>query len=258
MPWAEIRGVRCYLRILNAEGQDTVVMVHGLYGNHTVFYRCGAKTLADMGYRVVMFDLRGHGMSDFSDREYTLADLAEDLFGVMDYLKIDAAHLVGYSVGANACLKAALMHPERVKSLALVEPSGMKLADLERLPTDVPGVDEFLAEYTESTGITISERNRDDFQRRALELAQRHAKESLLRDVDFFTLADLESIRQPVLLLCGKQSPFADDHELARKRIPEALMKVKTGNHYLPITQSNWLKSEIYVFFSQVQKSVRP
>ena len=253
MAWIEIRGVQFYLRILNAEGKDTVVMTHGLFGNHTIFYRCGAKTLADLGYRVVMYDMRGHGLSGYSDRGYTLAELADDMFDVMDALKIDAAHLLGFSLGANIVLKAVLMHPERVKSVVLLEPSGMKQVDLDQVPNDESGIDAFIADYTEATGLGILPKNRVDLGQRVLRLAEQHAKECLERDINFFAVADLESINKPVLLLCGKQSPFADDQKLALQRIPGASMKVRKGNHYLPITQSVWVKNQLPSFFPKVQ-----
>ncbi len=69
--------------------------------------------------RCIRFDLRGHGRSDAPLTGYRLEDMALDLFGVLDHLKVQAAHLVGSSLGAEVALAAAAMDPERVLSLVL-------------------------------------------------------------------------------------------------------------------------------------------
>ena len=70
-------------------------------------------------YRCVRLDLRGHGKSDAPARGYRLEDMALDVVGVLDALKIDAAHIVGRSLGAEVGLALAAINPERVLSLVL-------------------------------------------------------------------------------------------------------------------------------------------
>jgi 2-succinyl-6-hydroxy-2,4-cyclohexadiene-1-carboxylate synthase len=69
--------------------------------------------------RCIRFDLRGHGRSDAPRSGYRLEDMALDLLGLLDHLKIRAAHLVGSSLGAEVALTAAAMDPERALSLVL-------------------------------------------------------------------------------------------------------------------------------------------
>ncbi|MCL2736659.1 MAG: alpha/beta fold hydrolase [Propionibacteriaceae bacterium] len=214
-----------------------------------MFYRCGAKTLADKGYRVVMFDLRGHGLSDSSDWGYGLSDMTQDLFDVMDALGIDTAHLVGYSVGAVIALKAMLMCPDRISSLVLIETFGMKQSDLDTMPSDQEGIDRSFDIYVAATGLKLTDKQKGDYQQRVEALAQAGARESLMEDVDFITNEKLDTIHKPVLFLGGKQSPYRDDQILAASRVPGAQLKmVKTG-HYLPLTQEAWLKHHLVSFF---------
>lgn len=68
---------------------------------------------------LVRHDLRGHGLSDAPPGPYTIADHAEDLVGLLDYLQIDEVVLVGISVGGMIALDTAARYPNRVKALVL-------------------------------------------------------------------------------------------------------------------------------------------
>lgn len=69
-------------------------------------------------YRVVRYDMRGHGRSPVPDGPSTLADLGGDLLALLDRLGIERAHLVGVSIGGMVSLWTAANAPERVASLA--------------------------------------------------------------------------------------------------------------------------------------------
>jgi pimeloyl-ACP methyl ester carboxylesterase len=70
-------------------------------------------------HRCVRYDLRGFGESSPAVSGRTHLD---DLIGLLDQLRITRAHLVGLSLGANVALAAAVAHPDRVASCALVAP----------------------------------------------------------------------------------------------------------------------------------------
>lgn len=70
-------------------------------------------------YRVILVDLRGHGKSDIPEGGYHMDEMARDVIGVMDYLQMDKAHILGSSMGAEVGLSIAANHPERVISLIL-------------------------------------------------------------------------------------------------------------------------------------------
>jgi pimeloyl-ACP methyl ester carboxylesterase len=74
-------------------------------------------------YRVVQYDNRDVGLSTHLDRasaSYGVEDMADDALGVLDALGIDAAHVVGVSLGGMIAQVAALQHPDRVRSLTLI------------------------------------------------------------------------------------------------------------------------------------------
>jgi 3-oxoadipate enol-lactonase len=71
------------------------------------------------GLRVVRFDRRDFGRSGPATESFRSMD---DLVRVLDRVGLDAAHLVGNSMGGEAALAMAVEHPERVLSLTLLAP----------------------------------------------------------------------------------------------------------------------------------------
>ena len=99
-------------------GQGTpVVLIHGLAGDYSAW--TNQINLLKDEYRVIAFDNRGAGNSTQIDEPISTLDLALDTLGLMDYLKIDAAHVVGRSMGGAVAQHMALIAPDRVKSLTL-------------------------------------------------------------------------------------------------------------------------------------------
>jgi pimeloyl-ACP methyl ester carboxylesterase len=70
-------------------------------------------------FTVIRYDVRGYGGSSQPDRLYSDAG---DLAGLLDYLKVEKAHLVGLSLGGRIAVDCALAHPKRVRSLTLAGP----------------------------------------------------------------------------------------------------------------------------------------
>jgi pimeloyl-ACP methyl ester carboxylesterase len=99
------------------------VFIHGLImDNLSSFYYTLANTCASGGENVMLYDLRGHGLSERPPSGYTLEDSVDDLVALLSALGIDGpVHLVGNSYGGTIGLAFALAYPERVASLILIE-----------------------------------------------------------------------------------------------------------------------------------------
>jgi 3-oxoadipate enol-lactonase len=69
-------------------------------------------------YRVVTYDMRGHGTSPAPSGPYTLDDLVDDLVALLDRLGADRAHVAGLSLGGMVGLRLAAREPARVHRLA--------------------------------------------------------------------------------------------------------------------------------------------
>jgi pimeloyl-ACP methyl ester carboxylesterase len=111
-----------------------VILVHGGLANAN-YWGLLVRALAPH-YRVIVMDSRGHGRSTRDARPYGYDLMADDVVGLMDYLKIDKAALVGWSDGAIIGLDIALRHPGRLTKLfafaANSDPSAVK--DVEHDP----------------------------------------------------------------------------------------------------------------------------
>jgi pimeloyl-ACP methyl ester carboxylesterase len=79
------------------------------------------RPLLEAGYRLVAFDLRGHGESDRPEdpAAYRLTKLADDALEVLDAAGADRAHVLGYSLGSRLALELARQVPDRILTLNL-------------------------------------------------------------------------------------------------------------------------------------------
>ncbi len=101
------------------EGRRPLVFVHGLAASSAFWFH--AAELMGGAWPVLIFDLRGHGRSSIPSSGYSAADHAGDLTGLLDFLKIETASLVGHSFGGSVALHAALRAPGRFRHLALAD-----------------------------------------------------------------------------------------------------------------------------------------
>ncbi|ULG71759.1 alpha/beta fold hydrolase [Macrococcus brunensis] len=96
---------------------DPLIMIHGLNGNLKMFERT-KESLAE-NYRVITYDVRGHGHSD-RPADYTLDDHIDDCLELFTHLGIKKAHILGYSMGAYIALGLVTRYPRKVDKLILV------------------------------------------------------------------------------------------------------------------------------------------
>jgi pimeloyl-ACP methyl ester carboxylesterase len=98
---------------------------------------------------VIRYDHRDTGQSTTGapgEVDYCAEDLTDDLIGVMDALDVDAAHLVGMSLGGYISQIAALVAPDRVRSLTLIASEPLGSTD------ELPGIDERFMDHFGAMG----------------------------------------------------------------------------------------------------------
>jgi len=98
-----------------------VVLLHGLIANGVCWTPLARALEAD--YDLVMPDARGHGRSDAPAQAYRYDDLAADVMGFIDALKLDRPVLIGHSMGGMTAALVANRHPQRLRGLVLVDPT---------------------------------------------------------------------------------------------------------------------------------------
>lgn len=98
-------------------GAMVIIFIHGFPFNKSMWH-LQIKALKD-NYRVIAYDIRGHGNSDSGNGDFTIELFVKDLLSFMDALKIDKTILCGLSMGGYIALNATENFPERFDALIL-------------------------------------------------------------------------------------------------------------------------------------------
>lgn len=115
-----------------ASAKPLVIMLHG-FGSFWWSWRHQLRGLSEV--RLVAVDLRGYGGSDKPPRGYDGWTLAGDTAGLIRALGHTSATLVGHADGGLVCWATAMLHPRRVRALALVSsphPAALRRAAMTR------------------------------------------------------------------------------------------------------------------------------
>ncbi len=91
---------------------ESLVFIHGLSDN--LLYWEALATALRREFKVVRFDLRGHGKSPLGDEEITIDTYANDLKSLLDELDITKTNLIGFSLGGAVAMDFALKFPDCV------------------------------------------------------------------------------------------------------------------------------------------------
>ena len=116
----ETNGIRTnYIR--TGGDKPALVIAHGITDTGATWTRA-ARELAT-SYDVIMYDQRGHGLSEAPAHGYTFSDYAGDLADLFVALDLDQAHVVGHSSGAAIATIFAAKNPAQVDTLILEDPA---------------------------------------------------------------------------------------------------------------------------------------
>lgn len=127
---AEINGVSIYYKVYGEGNGNPILLLHGGLSNGDHFAGI-IPALVEDGHEVITMDSRGHGHSSFDDAQISYAQMAKDVIGLLDHLKIEKADIVGWSDGGIIGLEIALTDPERLNKVvaygANYDPTGVRL-----------------------------------------------------------------------------------------------------------------------------------
>ena len=112
---APVNGIKMYYATYGKPGGTPVLLIHGGLAHGDVWAAQVADLMKD--HRVIVADTRGHGRTNNDGSDYSYDLLATDYLALLDYLKVDAVDLVGWSDGANIGYVIARDAPGRLKHL---------------------------------------------------------------------------------------------------------------------------------------------
>ncbi len=230
----------------------TLVMIHGLLlGNMATWY-FGAATQMALTHQVLLYDLRGHGLSEQSSSGYDLSTMVGDLRALLDAHDLNNVALIGHSYGALIALRFALLYPERVSKLVLVEgplPPSRGL-QIEEFTAQTP-VDRLKA-LPEQLQTMLSGKGRQS--KKLLDRLQFLLTETdLLPKLKVEPDVDDEQLRQlpqATLLVYGRKSQLTEVATRLEQTLAHARLSWLDGGHYLPSELPLELGRIIGAFFS--------
>lgn len=263
MPYVTANGLRIHVQHLGEPGAPPVVMIHGMLSGSLASWYFGLAPALARSHHVVMYDQRGHGLSERPLRGYTLTELTADLEALTATLGPCA--MVGHSFGGLVALRHAIDHPDRVAAVALVDsfipsPTGGAKPDAAAGAHGPRGAD--------SGGIDMeSMRAWEQERRRSRELAGRRRRRrasgeqillggtTVLSDLRHDSQIDpvaLAGLPIPVLCVMGSASPFRSEVEGLCRQLPPDRCRVEVleGGHALHLDAPTQLAEVVTQFLS--------
>jgi 3-oxoadipate enol-lactonase len=247
------------------EGEgDVVVFIHGLGMNRDLWWQ--QKEAFSDRYRVLTYDLRGHGETDAPAGPYSLALFAQDLQGLLHEIGIEKAAVVGLSLGGMIAQQAALDYPDGITCLTLCDtsssnagPTRQVFEDRARIvehegmgPIIVPTLERWL-----TPRYRAAQSHHVDRIATTLRGTNHRAYADSCRAVAHLDLtARLGSIRQPTLVVVGAEdkSTSPEVAQVIAQHIPEARLEIiPAAAHLVPVEAAEAFNSLLRDFLTNVE-----
>jgi len=259
MPFADLPHLRVHYALSGELSQPALILSNSLGTNFSMWD--AQAPWFEKEFRLLRYDMRGHGQSSVPPPPYSVPELAADVLALADSLAIDRFHFCGLSIGGMIGMSVALDSPQRLRKLILCS-TAPKIGTLEswnaRMATvRAQGMKE-IARTTAARWFTPT------FQSSSADVvaAILGAVESMNPDGyiggccavrDFDARAELSKIRVPTLVLTGTHDPAApplDGHFLA-DHIPAARYAELNASHISSLEDASHLTSEVLSFLGE-------
>jgi len=117
MPFADLPNLRLHYALSGPPAAPVLILSNSLGSNFSM-WDAQAPTL-ETEFRVLRYDMRGHGQSSAPPPPYAVSDLALDILALADSLNIARFHFCGLSIGGMIGMAIALQAPQRLGQLVL-------------------------------------------------------------------------------------------------------------------------------------------
>ena len=209
-------------------------------------------------FKIIALDCRGHGGSGkpHDPKKYGV-EMANDVGRLLDHLKIDKAHVVGWSMGSHIALSFAVHHPQRVRTVTLGGSSGINrdrkdlmlavadslekgngigLVILDLTPKNQPKPTPEALKRINDAFHTVNDA-------KALAAVCRGAARDMLSD------KQVEGVRVPTLAIIGADDPLRVGVDQLKKLLPRTkVVVIDKADHWTAITRPE-LVSGLKQFF---------
>ena len=258
MPKVLINGTGIYYEEYGTG--EPLILIQGFAGGANAWFR--QVTVFSKKFKVITFDARGLDNSDVSNIPYTVPVMVNDVLGIMDYLKIEKANILGTSLGGLVAQAFAVTCPERLDKLVLV--STFPGTDILKTSPGLKSVQDIRADMDvgKTMGYFISIAFNKRFYRGTINflslLRRKWAYNNYFKQMesigDYNMVERLHLVRAPTLVITGSDDKIVPpaNSELLVKNIPGArLIIVKGGSHAFFLEMSGRFNTEVLHFLGE-------
>jgi pimeloyl-ACP methyl ester carboxylesterase len=220
-----------------------VILLHGAMGNSNYW----GKIIPELAKncRVIVMDSRGQGRSTSDSQLYSYDLMAADVLGLMDYLNIKQAAIVGWSDGAIIGLTIAIHHPQRLTKLFAFGANSTPAA--LNLDSNNP-VEKIIASRSDAEYKALS-KTPDDLTNTATRI------DKMMATQPNFTKAQLNSIKVPTWIVDGDHDEVIkrEDIEYMAAQITNAGLLIQPMvSHFSPLQDPEQFVNDVLHFLKSV------
>jgi pimeloyl-ACP methyl ester carboxylesterase len=205
--FAEVNGIALYCEIYGTG--EPLVLLHG--GLMTIPEMAPLLQALAAHRQVFAVELQGHGRTPDTDRPLRLETMGDDVAALIEYRRLGKADVVGYSLGADVALRAAIQHPDRVRRLVVISAPYAHSGWYPEVQEGMAQTDSKLAEQLKETPTGKASRDWPHPER----FPQFLDKLGAMMGADYDWSAEIRQLPMPVLLV------YADHDAIPPRHIAE-------------------------------------
>lgn len=233
-----LNSIRINYDDVGNNGDPVIIFIHGFPFNKSMWNQ-QVEALKD-NYRVIAYDVRGHGNSDAGKGDFSIDLFANDLIRLMDALKIDKAMLCGLSMGGYIALNAIEKYPDRFDALILSDTTCIadtpeikekRMKTIDSIRKD--GVEKFADESIKNLFATESFNSKKKEIAEVREMIVNTDEESIIKTLRAFyerkeTCSKLPDIKVPVLIIVGSEDKITPPAaaQMMHEKIEDSVFKI--------------------------------
>ena len=244
---------------------EAILFIHGLSDN-LHYWDVLANNLKN-DYKIIRYDLRGHGESPLDDDDLTIDTYTNDLYNLLEELSINRVKIVAFSLGGLIALNFTIKHPEKVSSLILMSSFAKCTANQKNIFNMLKdALNNGFEDYFDSILPMVYcpkfvEDNHEEF-----EIVKEYAAsivnvQAFIKAIDVCLTTDLEKelfkINAPTLILAGEYdmiSPLTTQENIKNNIDNSKLIVLKDVKHNLLVGKNVKIILDILKNFFSEQK----
>jgi 3-oxoadipate enol-lactonase len=243
-----------------------IILIHGFPLNKAMWNKQIGKLKEN--YRVIAYDIRGHGNSDAGDDDFSIELFVNDLLSLMDALKIDKTILCGFSMGGYIALNAIENYSGRFNALLLCdtncaadipEAKEKRMKAIESIKEK--GLEQYAEESLKKLFAPISFSTHIEEIAKVKEMIMKTSEQSIYKTLHALadrkeTCSKLQEIKVPVLIMVGKEdeiTPPAVAQMMQKKIKGSKLHVIERAGHLSNIENNDEFNEHLIKFVSKIE-----